>query len=90
MPAIISAIEFSRFPKTMFLALLLSFEKLTSLFEKEKTYIVVTHQEKVLLKADYILQLKSGRIENYGKAKQVLNKMGRVSCSKIGGGNETR
>ena len=67
-----------------------SFEKLTSLFEKEKTYIVVTHQEKVLSKADYILQLKQGKIENYGKAKQVIKKLGGVSCSKMGGKNENR
>ena len=67
-----------------------SFEKLTSLFEKEKTYIVVTHQEKVLNKADYILQLKQGEIENYGKAKQIVKKLGNVVCSKMGGKHEAR
>ena len=62
-----------------------SFEKLTSLFEKDKTYIVVTHQEKILNKADYILHLKSGKIQEYGRAKQVLKQIGNVVCSKIGG-----
>ena len=67
-----------------------SFERLTSLFEKNKTYIVVSHHEKILTKADYILQLDNGKVKNYGKAKQVIKEMGNMSCSKIGGSNETR
>ena len=67
-----------------------SFEKLSELFEKEKAYIVVTHQERLLKKADYILYLKNGKVEEYGKTKQVLNKINMGACARIGGKNETR
>ena len=63
-----------------------SFEKLSELFEKNKTYIVVTHQERLLKKADYVLFLKNGRVEEFGKTKQVLSKIGSSACSRIGGG----
>ena len=62
-----------------------SFEKLSQLFEKEKSHIVVTHQEKLLNKADFILYLKDGRVEQYGKAKQVLKNIGSKYCGRIGG-----
>lgn len=67
-----------------------SFEKLTELFEKNNTYIVVTHQEKLLNKADNILYLKAGEIVAYGKAKDVLKNISKASCGKIGGENEIR
>lgn len=64
-----------------------SFEKLNSIFEKDKTYLVVSHQEKLLSKADNILVLKNGKIEQYDKAKKVLKNLSPSSCSKIIGGN---
>ena len=67
-----------------------SFEKLSSLFEAKKSYIVVTHQERLLNKADFILHLKNGKIEQYGKAKQVLKNIGNTACVKIGGNHEAR
>ena len=39
-----------------------SFEKLNQLFSKDKAYIVVSHQEKLLKNADKIIVLKNGKI----------------------------
>ena len=67
-----------------------SFEKLNNLFDKTKCNIVVSHQERLLNNADKILVLKNGEIELFGNAKQVLKKIGKTTCAKIGGKNEVR
>lgn len=67
-----------------------SFEKLNNLFDKTKCNIVVSHQERLLNNADKILVLKNGEIELFGNAKQVLKKIGKITCAKIGGKNEVR
>lgn len=63
-----------------------SFEKLNQLFEGEKTYIVVSHQEKLLNKADKIIVMKNGKIDKFGNAKSVLKTLNSVSCARIKGG----
>jgi len=68
-----------------------SFDKLSGLFKKGDTNIIVSHQEKLLKNADEILVLNKGKIKCFGKAKEVLNKIGNNSCARIGGGkNEVR
>ena len=49
-----------------------SFEKLNELFNKDKTYIVVSHQEKLLKNADKIMIINNGKISAYDKSKKVL------------------
>ena len=67
-----------------------SFERLNNLFDKSKCNIVVSHQERLLNNADKILVLKNGEIEHFGKAKDVMKKIGNTTCGKIGGKNEVR
>ena len=63
-----------------------SFEKLNQLFSKDKAYIVVSHQEKLLKNADKIIVLKNGKIEKFDNAKKVLKSLTPNSCSKLKGG----
>lgn len=63
-----------------------SFDRLNALFERDKTYLIVSHQEKLLNKADKILVLKNGRIEVYDKAKKVLKSLSPAICKRINGG----
>ncbi len=63
-----------------------SFEKLNSLFEKNKTYIVVSHQEKLLNSADKILVMNGGKVERYGNAKEILKTLNSFACGRIKGG----
>ena len=65
-----------------------SFTRLNSLFEDNKSYIVVSHQEKLLQRADRILVLNQGRIEEFGTSKEVLAKLKKLSCGKIEGGKD--
>ena len=65
-----------------------SFDKLTSLFKTNKCYIIVSHQEKLLEQADEVLVLNKGRIESFGKSKEVLKKFKKVTCGKIDGGSD--
>jgi len=68
-----------------------SFEKLNNLFDKSKCNIVVSHQERLLKTADKILLLRNGKIEQYGKAKDVMKNIQSLTCAKIQGGkNEVR
>lgn len=62
-----------------------SFDKLSSLFEQKRTYIVVSHQEKLLKKADKILVMKNGEIDAYEESKKMINKLPKT-CKKIEGG----
>lgn len=64
-----------------------SFEKLNAIFKKNKSYIVVSHQEKLLSGADKILVMKNGQIEKYDSAKKVLKALPKV-CGKINGGRQ--
>ena len=63
-----------------------SFEKLNSLFDAHKTFIVVSHQEKLLKNANKILVLNSGKIQKYDDAKKVLKTLNSPACSRIKGG----
>ena len=63
-----------------------SFEKLNSLFEANRTFIVVSHQEKLLKNANKILVLNSGKIEKYDDSKKVLKTLNSPACSRIKGG----
>lgn len=61
-----------------------SFEKLEKIFNKNKLYIVVSHQEKLISKADKILVMQNGKILAYDDAKKVSKTLPK-SCGKIGG-----
>lgn len=68
-----------------------SFEKLSNLFEKSKTYIVVSHQARLLECADEIIVMNNGKITLSGKSDYVLQNMGKQACNKIvEADNETR
>ena len=62
-----------------------SFDKLNELFNEEKCYIIVSHQEKLLKHANKILLLKNGKIEMFDSASKVLKSMNPISCGKING-----
>lgn len=67
-----------------------TFERLAGLFDKNKCNIVVSHQERLLSVADKILVLDNGEILHFGKSKDVLNKINKTTCGKIGGKDEVR
>ncbi len=63
-----------------------SFDKLNSLFDKNKSYIIVSHQEKILSKADKIIVINDGKIVESGNSKSILTKLNKGVCGKILGG----
>lgn len=65
-----------------------SFEKLNSLFTKDRCFIVVSHQEKLLKVADKILVMKNGKIDQYDSSKKVLKTLNSPTCARIKGGNK--
>lgn len=68
-----------------------SFDKLSSVFEKNKSYIVVSHQTRLLERADEIIVMSKGKISDEGKSQEVLKNMGKLTCNKIeGADDETR
>lgn len=60
-----------------------SFERLSKIFEKNKSYIVVSHQTKFLSSADKIVVMENGKIKEYGLAKEILKNLNRISCKKV-------
>ena len=68
-----------------------SVEKLNNLFEKDKSVIIVSHQEKLLNNADNILVLENGKLKFSGEREKVLKQLNFKSCARISGGkNEIR
>lgn len=65
-----------------------SFDKLADVFERDKSYIVVSHQTRLLSRADEIVVLKKGKIECAGTSQDVLKNMQSTSCMKIKGAND--
>ena len=64
-----------------------SFDKLGELFSKDKAYIVVSHQEKLLNISDKLLVLSNGKIERFGDTLDVLKSLKPMRCARIEGGN---
>lgn len=64
-----------------------SFDKLHGLFDNDKSYIIVSHQEKLLKHADKILVMKNGKVLCYDETKVVMKKLPKV-CGKIQGGQQ--
>lgn len=67
-----------------------SFEKLANIFNKTKCNIVVSHQEQLIQKADYILVLNAGKVQQFDKKSKVFGVLKKQSCAKIGGSDENR
>ena len=65
-----------------------SFDKLADVFERGKSYIVVSHQTRLLSRADEIVVLSKGKIECAGASQDVLKNMQNTSCMKIKGAND--
>lgn len=65
-----------------------SFDKLADVFEKNKSYIVVSHQTRLLARADEIVVLNKGKIEIAGASQDVLKNMQSQSCLKIKGAKD--
>ena len=63
-----------------------SFEKLNALLTKGRSYIIVSHQEKLLKNADKIMVLSDGKIEKFDDAKKVLKSLNPNSCVRLKGG----
>ena len=60
-----------------------SFGKLSSVFEKNKSYIVVSHQTRLIERADEIIVMNKGKISDAGTSQEVLKNMGKLTCNKI-------
>lgn len=60
-----------------------SFDRLNKIFEKNKSYIVVSHQTKFLSSADKIVVMQNGKIVQYDDAKTVLKSLQRTTCKKV-------
>lgn len=67
-----------------------SFTRLNNLFDTSKSYIVVSHQERVLERADKILVLDHGKISHYGESSRVLAKIGTTVCKRTEVSDEAR
>lgn len=63
-----------------------SFDKLNSLFKPDKSYIIVSHQEKLLNNVDKIMVLANGKITAYDTASIILPTLTNATCARIGGG----
>ena len=60
-----------------------SFERLNKIFEKNKSYIVVSHQTKFLASANKIVVMENGKIINHGPSRDVLKTLKRITCKKV-------
>lgn len=60
-----------------------SFERLNNIFEKNKCYIVVSHQTKLLERADKILVLNNGKVQNFGNADEIIKSLSDFQCRRV-------
>ncbi len=68
-----------------------SFDKLSDIFDSNKMYIIVSHQERLLKRADKIMVLEKGNLVSYDEAEKVLAELNKIKCRKnIGGIDEIR
>jgi len=73
-----------------------SFKNLIAVFEKmqntiQGTTVVISHQERILNIADYVILMKDGKIENITTAEQIINSSHdiKAACFKLAKENET-
>ncbi len=63
-----------------------SFDALTNLFrDKTSTYVVISHQQKLIDIADNIIVLKNGKVETMGVSDDVKHTLHSSTCSRLGG-----
>lgn len=65
-----------------------SFEKLIDVFEemrnrKDKTLLIISHQERILRIADEIIILEDGRIKKHGPGPEIMSRMMSRDCNNI-------
>ena len=60
-----------------------SFDRLNKIFEKNKSYIVVSHQTKFFFSSDKIVVMQNGKIVQYDDAKTVLKNLKHTTCKKV-------
>lgn len=60
-----------------------SFERLNNIFEKGICYIVVSHQTRLLERADKILVLDKGKIKHYGISAEVIKHLSSYQCKRV-------
>lgn len=61
-----------------------SFDRLNDMFEKNVCYIVVSHQTRLLKRADKILVLENGAVFAYGDSKEIINNLQSYQCRRVG------
>lgn len=57
-----------------------SFEKLSAIFNPKITNIIVSHQSRLLERADNILVLEHGRIKEYSDSKTIMKRLNQATC----------
>ena len=60
-----------------------SFDKLNEIFEKKICYIVVSHQSRLLKRADKILVLENGKVSNFGNSNEIIDKLQKYKCKLV-------
>mgnify|MGYP005779441963 CR=1 FL=1 len=60
-----------------------SFDKLNEIFEKNICYIVVSHQSRLLKRADKILVLENGKVSNFGNSNEIIDKLQKYKCKLV-------
>ncbi len=63
-----------------------SFDRLNDILQDDICYIIVSHQLRLLERADEILVLNSGRIEREGKTEDILKHLAIGRCGRARGG----
>ena len=53
------------------------------IFEKNICYIVVSHQSRLLKRADKILVLENGKVSNFGNSNEIIDKLQKYKCKLV-------
>ncbi len=65
-----------------------SFDRLSGIFSDKMCYIVVSHQERLLSRANEIVVLDGGKIVKSGKPKDILKQLSLEQCGRTRGGKD--
>ncbi len=60
-----------------------SFERLNNIFEKNICYIVVSHQTRLLERANKVLVLEKGKVKMYGDSSKIIKNLSSYQCKRI-------
>lgn len=65
-----------------------SFDALINIFSTDKSFLVISHQKRLIERANKVILLSNGKIDKIGSYEKIKDSLTPMTCAQLGGENE--